>query len=106
MLGSTAQYLLKLGMKNFDYSNGFSPTTFINSIALGPLTGGIVCYGLSLVFWLVVLSKLELSKAYPMVSLGYVFTLILGYWLLNEQLTITKIGGVIIIIIGVIIVTK
>lgn len=53
---------------------------------------GLTCYGLSMFFWLYVLSQMELSKAYPLVSLGYVITLFLGYWLLGESINNYKIG--------------
>ncbi|MCL1938950.1 MAG: EamA family transporter [Candidatus Azobacteroides sp.] len=49
---------------------------------------------------------MELSRAYPLVSLGYIFTLILGSVFLNETLTITKFAGVILIVLGVIILTR
>ena len=52
------------------------------------------------------LSKLELSKAYPLVSLGYVFTLILGYFLLHESINNYKVFGIFFIILGVILIAK
>ena len=45
--------------------------------------------------------KDELSRAYPLVSLGYVFTLLLGHFLLNESVTCNKIIGVFFIMVGV-----
>ena len=49
---------------------------------------------------------MELSKAYPLVSLGYVFTLILGYFFLNETITISKVAGIFLIMIGVVVLAR
>lgn len=104
-LGSIAQFFLKKGM-NLVNLNDEIFITIKRIIFNGYIISGITCYILSLLFWLFVLSKLELSKAYPMVSLGYVFTTILGYSLLNESITINKIIGIIFIIAGVCFITK
>lgn len=101
MLSAVAQYFLKVGMNKL--TNDFSFSVVMQNI---PLWGGLFCYGLSMVFWLFVLSRLELSKAYPMVSLGYVFTLILGYFYLGESINTYKIIGVFFIIIGVMFIAK
>lgn len=104
-LGSIAQYFLKKGM-NLVSLNEEVITIIRKIIFNGYIINGIACYILSLLFWLYVLSKLELSKAYPMVSLGYVFTTILGYLLLNESITVNKVIGIIFIIAGVCFITK
>lgn len=107
LLGSIAQYLLKIGMTSINLDKEQDITLIIKSLVTNiPLLGGISCYGLSMIFWLYVLSKLELSKAYPLVSLGYVFTLLLGYFLLHESVNNYKILGVAFIILGVIFITK
>lgn len=103
LLGSIAQYLLKIGMTSINLDKKLILKSLVTNI---PLLGGISCYGLSMIFWLYVLSKLELSKAYPLVSLGYVFTLLLGYFLLHESVNNYKILGISLIILGVIFITK
>lgn len=103
LLGSIAQYLLKIGMTSVNLDKKLIIKSLVTNI---PLLGGISCYGLSMIFWLYVLSKLELSKAYPLVSLGYVFTLLLGYFLLHESVNNYKILGISLIILGVIFITK
>lgn len=105
LLGSIAQYLLKKGMANIDYNVNIK--YIIKNLIENPsLWGGISCYGMSMIFWLYVLSKMELSKAYPMVSLGYIFTLIIGYLLLNESINLYKIIGILLIISGVFFITR
>lgn len=106
LLGSIAQYFLKIGISSISMDNKKIIMILIEVITNLPFIGGILCYGLSMIFWLHVLSKLELSKAYPLVSLGYIFTLLLGYFLLHENINNYKILGVIFIIIGVILIAK
>lgn len=106
LLGSIAQYLLKTGMNEITQNNNPVIRTIQESCTNIAVISGICCYALSMIFWLFVLSQMELSKAYPLVSLGYIFTLILGYWLLDESITYSKIVGIAFIILGVVIITK
>lgn len=106
LLGSIAQYLLKTGMTSISLDNNKFIPIIKEAVTNFSLIGGIACYGLSMVFWLYVLSKLELSKAYPLVSLGYVFTLLLGYFLLHESINNYKVFGIVLIILGVIFIAK
>lgn len=108
LLGSIAQYLLKIGTSCLSFRDEAShPLNLVKEAISSPqLLGGIVCYGASLIFWLAVLSRMELSRAYPLVSLGYVFTLVIGAWLLDEEITIMRITGVALIITGVIFIVK
>ena len=106
LLGSFAQYLLKKGVTDVTrVSNGFIQL-LKNSVSNISLIIGLSFYALSMVFWLYVLSKMQLSKAYPMVSLGYVFTMFLGYFLLNESLSAFKLIGIMLIICGVIFISR
>ncbi len=100
LLGAVAQYFLKMGMTNWALKGSVSEMLrllFHNYY----LWSGILCYGVSMLFWLYVLSRMELSKAYPMVSLGYVITLLIGYFLLNEPLSYPKVIGIVLIVAGV-----
>lgn len=106
LLGSIAQYFLKIGISSISMDNKKIIMILIEVITNLPFIGGILCYGLSMIFWLHVLSKLELSKAYPLVSLGYIFTLLLGYFLLHENINNYKILGVVFIVVGVILIAK
>lgn len=65
-----------------------------------------VCYGVSVILWMVVLSKVEVSLAYPLSSVGYVITLVIGYLFMNESLDIYKIFGIAVIMFGVALVSK
>lgn len=61
---------------------------------------GIVLYVTSAVFWLVVLSQAELSYAYPLVGVSYVFTAILSKIFFKESLTKFRMFGIILIAAG------
>src|SRR6266851_4135023 len=62
---------------------------------------GFVCYGISSILWLDVLSKLEFSIAFPMVGLTYVLTLLIGHFLFQEPVTIDRVLGVGLIVLGI-----
>ncbi|MFZ5462910.1 MAG: SMR family transporter, partial [Pseudomonadota bacterium] len=66
---------------------------------------GIACYAVSLVLWIVALSRVEVSVAYPMASVGYVVTA--AAWLLpGENVNAMRLAGIAIIIVGVFVVAK
>lgn len=105
LLGSSGQYLLKVGVNKFSRESfrENSITTIIKEIFQNfYLWGGISAYALSMLFWLYVLSQMELSKAYPLASIGYIITMLLGFFLLNESFNLIKIIGALFIVFGVI----
>lgn len=61
---------------------------------------GFAVYGISAILWLDVLSKLDFSVAFPLVSLTYVFALIIGAFIFHEQVGLTRILGVVLILGG------
>ena len=80
-LNVTGQLSLKYGMAkigNFSLSLSTLPPVFLNAATNVHVLFGLLCYGLGFMVWLIVLSKAEVSYAYPMISLGYVFTAILA----------------------------
>ena len=105
LLNALAQILLTAGMKNFsniDLKNNVIQT-FI-SIALNPY---IICcfmsYGISILFWLWVLSKVDVSYAYPFQALGYIVVTILAWLIFQENINLTRIIALIFITLGLII---
>lgn len=105
VLGSSGQYLLKVGVNKLSLES-FRQNTFLYLIKEllrnFYLWGGIGAYALSMLFWLYVLSQMELSKAYPLASLGYIITMVLGFFLLNEPVNLIKVIGATFIVFGVI----
>ena len=108
-LSVVAQILLKHGMSNPDIQNAFSSsiTTGILSIVTNLFVlGGLFAYVSSAAVWLGVLVKVDVSKAYPFVGLGFIGTMLFAYWFLNEPLTASKIFGTLLILAGVILISK
>ena len=108
-LNVLGQLSLKFGMSkvgNFSLSLNALPPVFVQA-ALNPfILLGVVCYGLGFLVWLVVLAKAEVSYAYPLISLGYVFTAILARYLMGEQVTLARMGGILVICLGVFLVAR
>ncbi|MDD2799524.1 MAG: SMR family transporter [Bacteroidales bacterium] len=109
MLGANGQYFLKLGVTRITQSSIGSKG--LKEMAVGLISNfhlwiGLSSYVLSMVFWLYVLSQLELSKAYPLASLGYVITMLLGFFLLHEPINVYKIVGLALIVTGVIFINQ
>ncbi|MEK8131065.1 EamA family transporter [Paenibacillus filicis] len=67
---------------------------------------GFLFYGVSAVIWVVAISKIPLSIAYPMVGFSYVIVVALSVLFLNEQISLIKIIGLLLIISGVITISK
>ncbi len=66
---------------------------------------GLFLYGFSAVVWLFVLAKLQVSVAYAFVALGFLLTMLLGCVVLGEPLTLRKLAGTALIMLGIWLVT-
>ena len=104
MLNALAQLLLKagtnvLGVITVTRDNWSGE---LGRMAIEPhFIGGAACYALSLVVWIIGLSRVPVSVAYPMLSLGYVANAIAAHYLLGESVTLTRWLGIGFIIVGV-----
>lgn len=68
--------------------------------------GGMACYVLSIGLWMFVLSKLEVSLAYPLLSIGYIVAAIIGYSFLGENVSAVRIAGIGVICVGILILSQ
>ena len=107
-LNAVAQLLLKAGVNNVTAAIGSFAYSMENVLPVGmrlatqwPIIGGLACYVLSVVVWILGLSRVDVSIAYPMLSLGYVLNAIGAWWLFGEALTPQRLAGIGIIIVGV-----
>jgi drug/metabolite transporter (DMT)-like permease len=66
----------------------------------------LCCYALSVVVWILALSRVPVSIAFPMLSMAYVVNAIAAYYLLGEPFSSTKLVGMGVIILGVIIISR
>lgn len=108
-LSVAAQFALKAGMSSEGVrsalSQSYSFKTMFYVITDKFVLAGFLLYGLGALVWLAVLSKWDVSKAYPLVGLGFVFTLAIGF-LSGEQVTLLRVIGVALICFGVILVGR
>jgi multidrug transporter EmrE-like cation transporter len=58
---------------------------------------------LAFLCWVVALSKFQLSVAYPFMSLSFVLVVLMSAVLFNESVTIFKIAGIMLIVLGIIV---
>ncbi|MFL0195887.1 SMR family transporter [Clostridium sp. WILCCON 0269] len=107
-LGAIGQVLVKYGAGNLElnFTIKYLMPSILSILKSVPVMLGIISYGLSFLLWIKVLSKMELSYAYPMVSLGYVVTMIFSYFIFKENISFVRILGVAFIILGVILVSR
>lgn len=109
LLNAFAQIVLKQGMRaigNFAFS-------FENIIPIGIKVGlnpyvlaGLGCYGISVAVWLLVLSRVDVSYAYPMLSVGYVVAALAGKMFFGEPVDMIRWAGILTICMGVWLITR
>lgn len=107
-LDAVAQFCLKAGVNSVG-EIGFGFNTLIRSgleLAINPwILAGLCCYAVSLVVWLIALSRTAVSIAYPMVSISYILTALAAYFFLGESMSPLRWAGIIVIIVGVVMIT-
>lgn len=79
----------------------FGKLRFLISLLLDPaIFSGFATAFLASLAWMAAMTKFELSHAYPFMSLNFVVVLILSGWLLNEPVSLQKILGMGLIVLG------
>ena len=107
LLNTAGQFMMKAGINKIgkiEISRFFEYLPRI--ISSGFVIGGFLAYAVSAALWIVILSRAELSWAFPMVSLSYVLTAILSPVLLGESFSLQRFVGIIVICLGVYIVSR
>jgi multidrug transporter EmrE-like cation transporter len=109
LLNASAQLALKQGMRQIGYFE-FKLANCVNiflAIAPNPyILLGLTCYVVSVGIWLLVLSRVEVSYAYPLLSIGYIVTSFAGQVFFNETVDTTRWAGILVICAGVWLVTR
>ena len=109
LLNAAAQLLLKAGTTRIG-EFAFSAENIVPigwQLATQPLiVAGLGCYVISVVVWILGLSRVPVSIAYPMLSIGYVIGAFAAWYLFGESLTAQKLIGIGFIIIGVYLVAR
>ena len=109
LLNATAQLLLKAGTNRV----GEFAFSLENIVPIGvklalnpPILGGLACYVVSVVVWILALSRVPVSVAYPMLSVGYIVNALAAWMLFGESLAAQKLIGIGFIIVGVFLVAR
>lgn len=110
LLTSMAQIVLKAGMSSpsvvRSVAEGFSLSS-ATAVATSPwVVLGLMMYVGSAFVWLLVLSRVEVSLAYPFVGLGFVITMLLGWHFFGESLSLVKVAGTLLIATGVVMLAR
>jgi multidrug transporter EmrE-like cation transporter len=109
LLNAAAQLLLKAGTNRIGVF-AFAPENIVPigmKVAAEPFVlGGLSCYAISVVIWILALSRVEVSIAYPMLSIGYVINAVAAWYIFGEAVTAQRMVGIATIIVGVFIVAR
>lgn len=97
ILTSTAQILQKFAANQSVQSENSAEKQSLNYFVLLSLG----CLGLALLLWLVVLSVMPVSQAYPMLSLSYIIVMLLARWIFKEQIPWQRWLGAAFIMLGI-----
>lgn len=104
LLGTAGQILLKAGTNaigHFEFTLANAWPVGVR-VALEPrIVGGVGCYVVGMVLWIMALSRTGVSVAYPMLSLGFALNALLAWWLLGEAVSLQRLAGIAVIIAGV-----
>lgn len=109
LLNAVAQLLLKAGTNSighFEFSAANAIPIGLKVAAEPHILGGLVCYAVSVVVWILALSRVEVSIAYPMLSIGYIVNAVAAYFLFGEAVSVQRMVGIGIIVVGVYVVAR
>lgn len=109
LLNASAQLLLKAGTNavgRFEFAaQNLVPVA--TRVAFEPhILAGMLCYAVSLVVWIMGLSRVEVSVAYPLLSLGYVINAVAAWYLFGESVGAMRVAGIGFIIVGVYLIAR
>jgi len=110
LLGAVGQLLMKVGMNAFGPIGDFGSLHALTRLADPQLFallwvgGGLLCYVAAMMTWLGVLKVMDLSRAYPLLSLGYVIVYAgaVSWSRIGEQPTLLRTLGTSVIVGGVV----
>ena len=107
LLAVAGQLLMKKGMLVFGTFPVRQLLYKIIPIFLNPYVFvGLACFGASAVLWLVILSRLELSLVYPMVSVAYILVALASWFFFKENVTLLRWLGILVIVMGVFLISR
>jgi multidrug transporter EmrE-like cation transporter len=110
LLTSVAQIVLKAGMSQPAVLQGLDDglrSSTVVTVATSPMVVlGLGMYFCAAFIWLLVLARIEVSLAYPFVGIGFVITMLLGWGIHGDSLSVARVAGTLLIAIGVAILAR
>ncbi|WP_075792667.1 4-amino-4-deoxy-L-arabinose transferase [Massilia putida] len=110
LLNACAQLLLKAGTNALGGAIHLTMATWFQTLVKVftqlPIVGGLACYGLSLIVWIIGLSRTDVTIAYPMLSLGYVVSAFGAWMFLGEAVSPQRLVAIGVIIVGVVLLAR
>ncbi len=103
LISVAGQFFLKLGalkLGKVDAGNAFSH--ILSMVTTPELLIGLTCYGIGAIAYILLLTRVNLSVAAPAVSIGYIFSVLIGYFILKEPISPVRLIGLGLIVMGVI----
>jgi drug/metabolite transporter (DMT)-like permease len=108
-LNAAAQVLMRHGMKRMG-EVPFTAAAILKALpsmlSNGFLWSAFFCYVLSIILWMAVLSRVEVSLAYAFSSLGFVFVVLFSFIFLKENINLYRITGTLVVCIGIFLVSR
>jgi multidrug transporter EmrE-like cation transporter len=102
-LNAAAQLLLKAGARvlvGIPISLANAGVVLERAALSGPILGGLACYVVSVGVWILALTRVQVSVAYPMLSIGYVVSAVAAWLLFDEHLSAQRMTGIGVIVVG------
>lgn len=104
-MSAAGQFLLKAGALQLGKVNATNLFGHLLGVFTTPeLLGGLCCYGLGAVAYILLLTRVNLSVAGPSAALIYVFSVLMGYFFFRETIPLSRVIGLGLIICGVLLV--
>lgn len=109
LLNACAQLLLKAGVNAVGAITLQRDSLFetgLRVLTQWPVLAGLTLYVVSVAVWIVGLSRVDVSVAYPMLSLGYVVNALAAWWLFGEMIGPLRMAGILLILAGVFLIAR
>jgi len=109
VLNTAAQFLLKAGataLSGLSAAGVSAWSLLLAGVTSLPVLAGLACYVASFGLWIGVLARLDVSAAYPLLSIGYVIGAVVAYFFFGESLSLNKMLGIGFIVVGVVFIAR
>ncbi len=109
MLNASAQILMKAGTNaigHFEFSTANILPVGIKLATDWHIIVALSCYVVGVLVWILALSRVPVSIAFPMLSMAYVVNALAAWYLLGEDFNLAKLAGMAVIIFGVVIISR